>query len=90
MKTGTRQDLIMWIGDQEFTDPRESSSGGKTCSSYSLPGPFTDSPSTANPFGDNDADQCGDISLSVTEAERTFANLTFNCQDNDQNGQADT
>jgi len=92
MKTGTRQDLVMWIGDQEYTDPRLNSDvgAGKTCSAYSLPSPFTDTPTMVNPFGDNDGDQCGDISLSVTEAERTFTNITFNCQDNDQNGFADT
>ncbi|MGD8357565.1 MAG: hypothetical protein PVG42_05860, partial [Lysobacterales bacterium] len=89
INTQERNDLIMWIGDQQGTDPRLASGGGKTCSAYSLPEPFNPTPDAVNPFGDNDGDQCGDLAFSVDQASRTFTNVSAECQDNDGDGKAD-
>ncbi len=90
VNTTTRNDLLMWIGNQEGTDPREDYTGGpQTCSTFSVPGPFTTPPTTGSPFGDVDSDQCGDIGGSPTTASRTFTNIPVICQDNDNNGFAD-
>ena len=95
INTQTRADMIMWIGDQEGTDPRQEYDGaaGRTCGAYSLPGLFNPTPDTTNPFGNipGDDDQCGDLAAPLDgQASRTFTNFTFQCQDNDGDGFADT
>ncbi len=89
INTSSRNDLIMWIGDQQGTDPRLSSGGGATCSAFSVPAPFNATPNAINPWGDVDADQCGDLAFSVAATSRNFSNIGITCQDNDQNGKAD-
>ena len=89
INTNGRNDLIMWIGDQQGTNPQEASGGGKTCSSFSVPSPFNPTPNAANPWGDADSDQCGDLAFSVDATSRNFTNIGITCQDNDLNGKAD-
>jgi hypothetical protein len=93
MNTGTRNDLLMWIGNEEGTDPRaDHSATPQSCSVFSLPGPFTTPPTSGSPFGDaegTDSDQCGDVGGSPTSGSRTFTNVPVTCQDNDNNGIAD-
>lgn len=90
INTNTRNDLVMWIGNEEGTDPREDYTGGpESCSAFSIPGPFTTPPTAGSPFGDVDGDQCGDIGGSPTAGSRTFTNIPVTCQDNDNNGFAD-
>ena len=89
MGTQARSDLILWLADQEGVDPRNAAGVGQSCSAYSLPGPFGTPPDTINPLGDVDRDQCGDLAVNVPTASRTFIDITFNCQDNDNNGKAD-
>jgi len=98
INTTERNDLTMYIGDQEGTDPRLFAGQG-SCSAFSLPGPFNPTPNITNPWGDAEpqgtnqnplpGDQCGDLGFQVTSATRTFTNIPLTCQDNDNDGFAD-
>ncbi|RLA16950.1 MAG: hypothetical protein DRQ56_09900, partial [Gammaproteobacteria bacterium] len=93
IKTQNRYDLLMWIGEQEGTDPRSAVAGdaAKSCVVMSLPGPFPGG--TGNDvFKDIETtDQCADIngSAAATNETRDFTNIDFECQDNDNDGKAD-
>jgi hypothetical protein len=89
INTQDRNDLTMYLGDQEGTDPRLFAGPGQSCSAFSVPGPFNPTPDANNPWGDNDGDACGDLAFSVTAASRPFTNVPINCQDNDDDGFAD-
>jgi uncharacterized repeat protein (TIGR01451 family) len=89
INTNERNDLTLWIGDQEGTDPRLAAGVGQSCSAFSVPGPFNATPDATNPWGNEDGDQCGDLGFSVANAARTFTNVAITCQDNDNNGFAD-
>ena len=86
INTQARNDLTMYLGDQEGTDPRLFAGPGQSCSAFSVPGPFNPTPDQNNPWGNNDGDACGDLAFSVTAASRPFANVPISCQDNDQDG----
>jgi len=99
INTQERNDLTMYIGDQEGTDPRLFAGQG-SCSAFSLPGPFNPTPNLTNPWGDAEprpdnpnpplpGDQCGDLGFQVSSATRTFTNIPLTCQDNDNDGYAD-
>ncbi|MCU0989738.1 MAG: hypothetical protein MUE63_09205 [Xanthomonadales bacterium] len=83
INTQTRYDLMLWVGDQEGTDPRLEAGTGESCSVFSLPGPFD------APWGDEDGDQCGDVGDFEGQAERTFTDVPVTCQDNNNDGFAD-
>ena len=92
MNTGQRYDLLLWIADQEGTDPREAAGVGQSCSVYSVPEPFNPTPDNINPFSDEDGDQCADIGASVDDTDNVSRDFTFidvTCQDNDNDGFAD-
>jgi len=89
INTGERNDLVLWFGDQQGTDPREAAGPGQSCSAFSVPGPFNPTPDLTNPWGNEDNDQCGDLGFSVDNAARTFTNIPITCQDNDNDGFAD-
>jgi len=94
INTQKRYDLLMWIGEQEGTDPRDVVAGDttKSCIVMSMPGPFPGGTGD-NVFIDLEADQCGDINGAGADANipevREFHNVSFNCQDNNNNGKAD-
>jgi len=90
INTGTRNDLQMWLGNEQGTDPRLNYDGtARSCSTFSVPSPFTTPPTAGSPFGDVDGDQCGDLGGSPAATSRTFTNIVTKCQDNDLNGKAD-
>ncbi|MFC1701483.1 beta strand repeat-containing protein [Pseudomonadota bacterium] len=93
INTQQRYDLLMWIGEQQGTDPRAPAAGdpNKSCLVLSLPGPFNDNPLVFTNLEGNKSDQCGDIDGGVAAAQeqRTFSNVSFECQDNDSDGKAD-
>jgi hypothetical protein len=93
IKTSARYDLLLWLGEQEGTDPRDPAAGdpAKSCLVASLPGPFPGGTGN-NVFIDLEGDdQCADIngSAAATAETRVFTNLSVECQDNDNDGFAD-
>jgi hypothetical protein len=97
INTNERYDLTLWLGDQEGTDPRGLAGAGESCSAFSVPGPFNPTPDAAQPWGDADGDQCGDLAFTYDPTEdpaglgdtRTFTNIPITCQDNNNDGFAD-
>ena len=85
MNTQQRYNLALWLGEQEGTDPREDgpTNNGGTCASASVPGPFN------APFNDANGDSCADVGTFTGNVARTFTNISFECQDNDNDGFAD-
>ncbi|MDX1555848.1 MAG: hypothetical protein R3212_07475, partial [Xanthomonadales bacterium] len=92
INTQQRYNLILWIGEQEGTDPREdmATNGGGTCAAATVPGPFDlTNTDPNNPFNSANGDQCADVENFTGNVARTFTGLNFECQDNDNNGFAD-
>jgi len=89
MNTQDVRNMTMYFGDQQGTDPRLFAGADESCTAFSLPDPFNATPDAINPFGDIDGDQCGDLGFSVSSASRTFNDMPFSCQDNDNDGFAD-
>jgi len=85
---GGRSDVIIWISESQGVDPRQNSAAnnGGQCIATTIPAPYDN-----NPFGeDGDGDSCAGIVNAITGTiQRTLTNLSFECQDNNQDGLAD-